>query len=417
MTPLYRQGRDSRHRRACCALYRALLRQGKRVPVPDDIATGPWSASAEIGNLVRRGFRRNRKDISHRLIVAALKDGYKFLGMFGRVAQDTEGEEHASVITFLRENKKRVEAIHAKQAAERAAKPVSPHPDRVPILTLLPPTKKKPGPVYVATNRPRPLSELSGGVRKLPTLDDCMGYPFLRLGKPQSPELAGVIRRIVYTRQRNIRELLSMKKYEMSDAKIEDEWDGMMDLLAEGRKRKMGTTPSYGEIYEQWWQAGQEIAEKIKKGRRTKWYEEPERLWDRDWPEMKEISFADSWRIFGYELAIKLAAQQQDMVARGKALWKIALAERELAEKEAKERGERLVRPMGDQEMEMRENWKRAWSRRQVKERLAKMYEAEEKGDHETAKKLANRKFKVQVPLRVWDWKSKAKKASPKVVS
>jgi hypothetical protein len=67
--------RSSRHRLACLALYRALVREGQRVPLPDDVLAS--GTTHPIKHLVRRQFRRNKGDVSKRLVYSALSAGYK----------------------------------------------------------------------------------------------------------------------------------------------------------------------------------------------------------------------------------------------------------------------------------------------------------------------------------------------------
>ena len=66
--------RNSKHRFAVLALYRALLRSGRRIQVaveaPEDIKRPVWW-------LTRGQFRRNRHDVSPRLVYASLSAGYK----------------------------------------------------------------------------------------------------------------------------------------------------------------------------------------------------------------------------------------------------------------------------------------------------------------------------------------------------
>lgn len=77
---LFKPARSSRHRTACFALYRALVRQAVGVPLPDDLQLPP-SASGRakthpVHHLVKRQFRRNADDVSKRLVFAALAAGY-----------------------------------------------------------------------------------------------------------------------------------------------------------------------------------------------------------------------------------------------------------------------------------------------------------------------------------------------------
>ncbi len=68
--------RDSRHRGAVVALYRALAKTANKVTLPDQIGVVS-SGSKPIQSILRRRFEKNSKDISPRLVFAALTAGYK----------------------------------------------------------------------------------------------------------------------------------------------------------------------------------------------------------------------------------------------------------------------------------------------------------------------------------------------------
>lgn len=63
--------RNSRHRTAALALYRALIRTASRIPVAQDVAQKP------ISQIVRRRVEKNSGYTSFRLIYAAMAAGYK----------------------------------------------------------------------------------------------------------------------------------------------------------------------------------------------------------------------------------------------------------------------------------------------------------------------------------------------------
>lgn len=67
--------RDSRHRHACLALYRALVREGRRIPLPADILAD--QSVHPIQHMIRKQFRRNKGDTGQRVVFAALTAGYK----------------------------------------------------------------------------------------------------------------------------------------------------------------------------------------------------------------------------------------------------------------------------------------------------------------------------------------------------
>lgn len=73
--PILVPARNSRHRAACFALYRALLRSARDIKVSVDQI--PERVNDPIRWLVRGQFRRNRKDVSPRLVYSSLSAGYK----------------------------------------------------------------------------------------------------------------------------------------------------------------------------------------------------------------------------------------------------------------------------------------------------------------------------------------------------
>ena len=79
MPSLFVAARDSRHRTACFALYKALIQQGVRVPLPDDVLRAPGLEGPvhPSKHLIRKSFRRNRNDTSPRLVISALRNGYR----------------------------------------------------------------------------------------------------------------------------------------------------------------------------------------------------------------------------------------------------------------------------------------------------------------------------------------------------
>ncbi|KAM7190777.1 hypothetical protein V8F20_009573 [Naviculisporaceae sp. PSN 640] len=472
----YKPAADSRHRRACFALYRALVRQGLQIPLPNDILYetknnpipkqfAPRSSSYLVGgrkdgnpipNLVINAFRRNKKLTSPRLICLALKNGYKFLDLFAQaktqapprlpvavsnssgvlrnVFDQTTGREVApdppaepepldpsrpiynQIITFLRENQARVNHFLLKREAEKKPNPFRPHPDHQPLLTLLPPPEDDPNakPVYVPTARPLPLSQLSGGVRKLPTLDHCSGYPFLRLSKPQSPVLSVMVWNNSRRRQLRVYRYQEMRDEDLPLAQMEDDWEEVV----EGMHQVMEATTEENEpdweafiakMEEKRQEKLMEKANEAKKRRSQSqsqqepgdWVILPEASGRTDWANKPELTYADSWQICIEELGARLVRQNDHWVARGRALWELVKAERELAEKEAKERGRGVQRTVSPRYREKIEGWRGAWEKKQRKNRENKAKEAEERGDVEAAEKLREKTFRVTAPRRM----------------
>ncbi|CAN8097885.1 unnamed protein product [Discula destructiva] len=223
MPSFFVPARDSRHRAACFALYRALLRQVPHISLPNELTSRPdWINP--IRYLIRSGFRRNKTDTSPRLVTSALTSGYRFLALLTR-ASDTSSASHAEILTFL-------------DTRQRAFPPPRiPQPPPAPAAVATPPLLTKvsgPGqkPLYASTARPLPLAQLSGGKRKIPQLEDASGVPFLRIGKPQSPTHANFIGRKVARRQARLTAFLEMGEVARQEAAAEDAWEKELGRLA-----------------------------------------------------------------------------------------------------------------------------------------------------------------------------------------
>lgn len=290
------------------ALYRALLRLVPRIELPNDLNSRPdWINP--IRYLISSGFRRNKNDTSPRLVTSALKSGYRFLELLNR-AQDESSPQHAEVLDFLRR----------RQASFPPPRPAaaSPDPDE-PLAPQRPPpllTKTSaPGepPVYRSTVRPLPLEQLSGGVRKVPVLDETGNMGFLRIGKPQSHWHANFLRRKAERRQERITALQDLFEEGRRSAAAEDSWEAQIAELA----RREGLD---GEIQDD---IDDVCVETRGRGRGTG-------------PHERVV------QEFGIEyLSDRLSEEAADVVARAKAMLDIVDAEKELAEEEKLAKKER----------------------------------------------------------------------------
>ena len=149
--------------------------------------------------------------------------------------------------------------------------------------------------------RPRPLAELSGGVRKVPRLYRANEIPFLWVRKPQSPALSRVLRTKLDKRQARITLFQSLVEESLDEAEEEDAWDREMRALA------------------------------VREGRY--WHEDDGR---RD-------CYSESVQIGIEYLKDKLEEERDDLIARGRALFEIVEGETALAEKEEAERQARAT--------------------------------------------------------------------------
>ncbi|KAK4236191.1 ubiquitin-conjugating enzyme [Achaetomium macrosporum] len=278
---------------------KSLIRQGMRVPLPDDLSTAsPLGPRNPIKTLIRNGFRRNKRDTSPRLVVSALKNGYRYLTLLSR-ASDQSTPEHSSVLAFLRENQARILAIREKAAAE-AAKRISTAPiEGRPTLIKKISADGEP-PVYAVAGPPRRLSSFRSGVRKPPTLGATMGVPFLRFKKPQPRFLERVLRQKSQRKEKRIAKILEMQAEVMDDAVAEDQWEELVaEMLA--RKNRRG--------------------KKAKKGERE-----------------DKSTYKQTLCDAVLSLSQIAERERQDLVARANAMWQIVLAEQDMALKEEKER-------------------------------------------------------------------------------
>jgi uncharacterized protein YifE (UPF0438 family) len=306
------------------------------VPLPNDLTTGsPLGDPKPIQTLVRNAFRRNRRETSHRLVCSALKNGYRFLTLLSRAAESPDSPERASVVEFVRKNNERVLQIKARNAAleeERKKTATAPIEGRQTIIKRVTPEGVHP-PVYAPAVPPRPLESFPSGVRKPPVLAaTAAGVPFLRFKKPQPRFLERVLRQKSERRAKRIADMKELMDDGIVDAKYEDVWEReVAKLLAE-------------------------------KGETVK----------------PEPTFAKSlWEVISY-LGDVSNKEQQDLVARGKAMWEYVKMERELALKEEKERLVKMGR--GDEEPKLR-----VWSKvlrpkkRKVKQEKTRKEAEEEK--------------------------------------
>ncbi|OTB09352.1 hypothetical protein M426DRAFT_18002 [Hypoxylon sp. CI-4A] len=266
MPSFFIPARNSRHRIACFALYKALLQQASRIPLPDDLATA-WGPVNPIKSLTRRAFRRNRNDTSPRLVYPALKAGYQILALLRSAAaaatppsspSANPSDDYNSIITFLRARlAERSRTLAAKEEhppnSRTPRKPsTAPRPDAVPLLVNVTPAptpaNPNPKPVYATPSRPRPAAELGGsGRRKIPKLDMASDFPLLRLSKPQPGLLSRVLTQKIRRRVARAGSIHSFHEERLPNAELEDAWErSVRALLLE--EKNAGTRDEAGRI-------------------------------------------------------------------------------------------------------------------------------------------------------------------------
>ncbi|KAL6699548.1 hypothetical protein J3F84DRAFT_186582 [Trichoderma pleuroticola] len=283
--------RNSRHRTAALALYRALIRTASRIPVAQDVAQKP------IAQILRRRFEKNSGYTSFRLVYAAMAAGYKFLSLLTK-AQTPNSPEHAQVMQHL-------QSVRDTAAASRAI----PHPPQ--YKPVLPPeplivntAKANDPPKYTSNILPRPKDSLTGP-RKVPSVSATAdGQPFMRLKKPQPHVMSRMIGRKNRIFESRILNILDIDERAVPEAALEDDWDRMMDelLAEEGSKR--------GRRKQQ--DLRQSAREDSSKMETFGWSVQLSRLW---W----ELKIEKTW---------------EDWIARGEALHQLVEQERSLDEQE-----------------------------------------------------------------------------------
>ncbi|KAI1121049.1 hypothetical protein F5Y10DRAFT_109863 [Nemania abortiva] len=314
--------RDSRHRIACFALYRALLRLAPQVKLPDELATGWGAGRNPIIIQIQRAFRRNVADTSPRIVYPALTAGYRMLSVLQDAATSPSSEHHASITTFLHTRlAERQRSLANRPLPNPSPKPGSPRPGTLPLLENITPAPSPrnpdPKPAYATPHRPRPQSALGGtGRRKVPRLDMAGDFPFLRFTKPPPAQLSRVLGQKIVRRAERQFAVQEMEEEKLPDARLEDQWDVIVDRL----------------------QAQEESAKQKRKQKQKQWD------WDVDAAAAaadaeEERSHASTVKKYGVAtIMTTLFRERVDAVARADAMRRLVIQEKALAEQEKAQR-------------------------------------------------------------------------------
>ncbi|KAI0193130.1 hypothetical protein F4808DRAFT_442551 [Astrocystis sublimbata] len=347
--------RYSRHREACLALYRALLRLAPRISLPDDLATGWGRNRHPIAIQVQRAFRRNVADTSPRIVYPALSAGYRMLSVLHTASTTPESTQHSEVLTFLSARlAERQRSLANRPPPPTGPKPGAPRPNTLPLLVKVPitPASGKATAIahaYITPHRPRPASELGGtGRRKIPHIELAGEFPFLRIKKPQPEILSRVLR------QKNDRSavrmaLIAVLREELHpQAQEEDWWEDTLARQASVEnvawRRELGEAPTRikRDLVNAIWQqrtdiGGSGLSQKYGWG-----------------------SYLDGVNVGIRDMNRGFAREREDLVARADALRQVVLKETRMAEEEKMQRAmdkragweERMLKMHG-------EGWKR----------------------------------------------------------
>ncbi|KAJ5217314.1 hypothetical protein N7468_010322 [Penicillium chermesinum] len=207
------------HRFACLALYRALLRQCSKSASDNN---APWARPTKT--LVRQRFRKYKNLQSPSQVQNALNAGYKTFDLLESASRGNADD--AQKITDILAQAKAAKVEKAARLKEYTElKPVPP-------LSRLKLRKQKSIQAQEATQRRHPNAtpvldrphRVISGKRRVPFLVNARGVPFLRFKKPQPRNLSGVIRNLLAKRWRKL-ETRTRLSEEVLFAEDEEAWD------------------------------------------------------------------------------------------------------------------------------------------------------------------------------------------------
>ncbi|RAL17239.1 LYR motif-containing protein [Aspergillus homomorphus CBS 101889] len=282
--------RSSIHRFATLALYRALLRQCAKLP--DNL---PERSVAQ--QYIQLRIHRYKSIQSPSKIAHTLKAGYEALDLLHAVSQGNhEKTKHLQTLlsTTLRERERKsaIQRELTRLKLARARPPSALDLRKQAGREAQRKTMQRHPDAESILARPRPVVN---GIRRVPKIVNARGLPMLRIKKPQPAFLSHILRGKHRRRDKSLvqRDLLTQ---EIHWARDEDEWDS-----------------------------------------RTK--QEPEKVM---WVDAFNYALRRN-----KERIAELDAKDQRLA---EAMWKVVLAERELAAKEAKERAAKATAAQGETE-------------------------------------------------------------------
>ncbi|KAF5658192.1 hypothetical protein FHETE_10020 [Fusarium heterosporum] len=206
--------RDSRHRLAALALYRALLRAGSSVPLPKDLDSG--GRRHPIVRLLKKRFAKNSPLTSLRLIYDSMAAGYK------------DSPEHSEILRHLQERNETAELSRARAPSFKKP-PRSKQRRNPPLLTKVSSPEE---PLrYETTIRPLPKNAFVGE-RKAPVPGHTAEHlAFVRMKKPEPRVFSRALGRKTQIFRRDMLAMIDAETKIMSSARAEDGWDTMMNEM------------------------------------------------------------------------------------------------------------------------------------------------------------------------------------------
>ncbi|KAL4881551.1 hypothetical protein BJY04DRAFT_188325 [Aspergillus karnatakaensis] len=210
---------SSEHRFACLALYRALLRQCTNLP---QTALELIAAQSHV----RERFRRYRHLQSPSQTANALRAGYEALDLLHSATKGNKTSIRliSAILGEADSVKRRKQAVQDALAKARPVKePSAKQRKIVENVRRQEMTAKRHPEAESILMRPRPAVS---GRRRIPVLVNARGFPFLRIKKPQPKNLSGVLHSKLVRRQQFI-DRRDRLEPEILFGHDEDKWDAM----------------------------------------------------------------------------------------------------------------------------------------------------------------------------------------------
>ncbi|KAH7192502.1 uncharacterized protein B0J16DRAFT_61544 [Fusarium flagelliforme] len=226
--------RNSQHRVAVLALYRALLRAGSSVPLPENIH--PKGRKHPTENILRARFKKNKPLTSLRLVYDSMTAGYKFLAILTK-GQTKNTREHSEIVRHLKSRNKTANLSRAIIPRNQNV-PLSKERRNPPLLTKV--SAPNQIPEYKPTVRPLPKTAFVGE-RKVPVFGDTAEHlSFVRIKKPQPPGQSRSIGDKTALFRQCVAATKNVENKLAHEATSEDLWDGIMDRMLDGKDDTVG---------------------------------------------------------------------------------------------------------------------------------------------------------------------------------
>ncbi|KAE8453677.1 hypothetical protein EG329_009188 [Mollisiaceae sp. DMI_Dod_QoI] len=304
--------KSSAHRIACTALYRALLKQCARVPLPNDFPLR--GKTHPIKHFIQRAFKKNVYHTSPRLIVPALETGYAVHSLL----------HHASSSPAYPPNPALIQLHGLLRTLSTSYQPVTlSSPPK--LRRTRPRITSYPGAPKVVDIRPLPKEKLTGR-RHVPKLVGIHGiYPFLRIKKPQSPFISRIFRTKIKRKQRRYTRIDEMEGLkEMGE--WEDIWDkaiedpGAVDRDGGGRDINGAEVHERRDKSSSWSAEVGEMGTRDENGNEN--VDDTVNWWD-SWGTVAEIQRRETWRAINEDgkQAKELGERMAEIVEQEKKLW------------------------------------------------------------------------------------------------